>query len=63
MTKRVTFMEVWIEPKGVWAGILRMLGYLPARRRGLWAFTMANRPDVLEAQQNLSQILRQHVEK
>ena len=35
MPKRVTLLEVWIEPKGVWAAIIRMLGYMPARRRGI----------------------------
>ena len=35
MSKRVTLLEVWIEPKGIWAAIIRMLGYYPARRRGI----------------------------
>ena len=35
MSKRVTLLEVWIEPKGIWAEIIRMLGYYPAKRRGI----------------------------
>ena len=35
MSKRATLLEVWIEPKGIWAAIIRMLGYYPARRRGI----------------------------
>ena len=36
MSKRpLTLLEIWIEPKGVWAAIIRMLGYEPTRRRGL----------------------------